>query len=113
MKTIRGFLLWFLKIYQKFFTLFSYGSCRYYPTCSEYARWQIKKNNILSALLNVIVRILKCNQLFKGGFDYPVVKLELKNKNILTYNLDYYTIKVEFWFVPRSDGRYFLLKSLD
>ncbi|MFA7500284.1 MAG: membrane protein insertion efficiency factor YidD, partial [Sulfurimonas sp.] len=34
----KKFLLKLLWLYQKFFTLLGYGSCRYYPTCSEYAK---------------------------------------------------------------------------
>ena len=63
---IRKFLLGLLNVYQKFFTLIGYGSCRYYPSCSEYAKWQFEKNSIWKAFFFTFVRILRCNQLFKG-----------------------------------------------
>ncbi|ADV45429.1 membrane protein insertion efficiency factor YidD [Nitratifractor salsuginis] len=49
------------------------ASCRYYPTCSEYARWQFEFNRPDRALLASTLRIMRCNQLFPGGIDYPKV----------------------------------------
>ena len=103
-------LLLFLDFYQKFLTLFSYGSCRYYPTCSQYAREQIMFNNFFKALFFSILRILRCNQLFRGGIDYPVVK---KRFTKISYT-DRYKIsfcKVSFWFVPKSKDIFFVVKS--
>ena len=68
----------FIRFYQKYLTVLSYGSCRYYPTCSQYALWQLDNNGFFKAIFYTIIRILKCNQLFDGGFDYPVIN-RLKN----------------------------------
>jgi len=73
---IKTFILGFLKIYQKFFTLLGYGSCRYYPTCSQYTKQQFIHNSLFSAFFHSIKRILTCNQLFLGGIDYPIIKKE-------------------------------------
>ncbi|MBD3807539.1 MAG: membrane protein insertion efficiency factor YidD, partial [Epsilonproteobacteria bacterium] len=70
---VRKLLLKLLWLYQKFFTLLGYGSCRYYPTCSEYARINFENNSLLSAFYNSFIRILRCNQLFDGGIDYPTL----------------------------------------
>ena len=43
--------------------------CKYYPTCSEYARQAIEKYGILKGGLLSIKRILKCNPFSKGGYD--------------------------------------------
>ncbi len=91
---MRKFLLLILDFYQKFLTLFSLGSCRYSPTCSEYAKWQFENNNILLAFYYSFTRILKCNQLFEGGFDYPLVKLQFKN-------VLYKRINVKYWYIPK------------
>ena len=79
MKTIFKYLI---RFYQKYLTVLSYGSCRYYPTCSQYALWQLDNNGFFKAIFYTIVRILKCNQLFDGGFDYPVINRLKKNQNI-------------------------------
>ncbi|BBG65658.1 protein YidD [Hydrogenimonas sp.] len=94
---IRSVLSGFLKIYQRFFTLLGYGSCRYYPTCSEYAKWQLETNpNLLKALFFSMVRILRCNQLFDGGIDYPKVS-SVPSKKI---NFCDHGCSVKYWYVP-------------
>jgi len=94
---IRSVLSGFLKIYQRFFTLLGYGSCRYYPTCSEYAKWQLETNpNLFKALLFSMVRILRCNQLFVGGIDYPKISFNpSKNSRFCDH-----ACSVKYWFVP-------------
>ena len=72
----------FIRFYQKYLTVLSYGSCRYYPTCSQYALWQLDNNSFFKAIFYTIIRILKCNQLFDGGFDYPVINRLKNNQNI-------------------------------
>jgi putative membrane protein insertion efficiency factor len=44
-------------------------SCRYYPTCSNYAIQSIEKYGLIKGLFKAIIRILKCNPLFPGGYD--------------------------------------------
>ncbi len=44
-------------------------SCRYYPTCSEYALQSIKKYGPFKGTLMAIWRILRCNPFHKGGYD--------------------------------------------
>ncbi len=48
-------------------------SCRFYPTCSEYAIECFKSFNVFKALYLSLYRILRCNPLSKGGYD-PVPK---------------------------------------
>lgn len=94
-----------IRFYQRYLSIISFGSCRYYPTCSQYALWQIDNNGIFKAFYFTILRILKCNQLFDGGFDYPVVKLNLNPKN------NNKKIKVIYWFVPLKNGKYLVVKN--
>ena len=102
---VRKVLLKILWFYQKFFTLIGYGSCRYYPTCSEYARIHFENNSISSAFYHSFTRILRCNQLFDGGIEYPFLdKLLLKPKN-----LDVDSIK--YWLVPNKKNRYYIIKN--
>ena len=44
-------------------------SCRYLPTCSEYAVTAVKQRGIVVGSLLAVSRILRCNPLFHGGFD--------------------------------------------
>ncbi len=108
---MRRTALLLLALYQKFFTLLGFGSCRYYPTCSEYAKWQFQKNSLPKALLLSALRILRCNQLFPGGIDYPVVKMNLNFKRVCYHNANTNKIIVQFWLVPKRDGYFYLIKS--
>lgn len=108
---IRALSLKLLKFYQKFFTLLGFGSCRFYPTCSEYAKWQFQKNNIFKAFWFTFTRILRCNQLFVGGIDYPIVKKSLKSKKVSLHNKSKNRFIVEFWLVPKDDDKYYLIKT--
>ena len=45
------------------------GICKYYPSCSEYAKENIKKKPLFIALFWIVVRVLKCNPFSKGGYD--------------------------------------------
>jgi uncharacterized protein len=47
-------------------------TCRYLPTCSEYAVEAIQTRGVLVGSLAALWRILRCNPLFRGGYD-PVV----------------------------------------
>ena len=94
-----------IKFYQKYLSVISYGSCRYYPTCSQYALWQFDNNGIFKAFYFTILRILKCNQLFEGGFDYLIVKLRANQ------NINYKKIKIIYWYIPLKNGKYLVVKN--
>ncbi|WP_419769296.1 MAG: membrane protein insertion efficiency factor YidD [Candidatus Marinarcus sp.] len=102
MKTILKLLI---KFYQKYISPLTPASCRYYPTCSEYALWQFENNTIFKAIYFTITRILKCNQLFQGGLDYPVVKYKYK------HNIIFKKINVKYWYVPISKDDCYVIKN--
>ena len=58
-----------VKIYQKFISPIFPPSCRFYPSCSEYAVQSITKYGTLKGGVKAIWRILRCNPFNKGGFD--------------------------------------------
>jgi len=60
-----------IRFYQKFISPLTPGSCRYYPTCSNYAILAIEKYGFLKGSLKAFYRILRCNPFSKGGIDYP------------------------------------------
>ena len=109
LQMIRKALLKLLAIYQKFFTLIGYGSCRYYPTCSEYAKWQFEENPLYIAFYRSALRILSCNQLFPGGIDYPqkhcFCEKPVNKAEDLTIN------KIKFWLVPTKNKKISIIKN--
>ena len=44
-------------------------NCKFYPTCSEYAKQAIEKYGAGKGILLGIWRILRCNPFSKGGYD--------------------------------------------
>jgi uncharacterized protein len=58
-----------IKGYQKLVSPLFPPSCRFYPTCSEYAIQAIEKYGIFKGGTKAVWRILRCNPFNKGGFD--------------------------------------------
>jgi putative membrane protein insertion efficiency factor len=102
--------LFIIKLYQKFFTLIGYGSCRYYPTCSQYAKEQLLHNSIFKALWYSFIRILKCNQLFVGGIDYPIVSKNFALSSTLQPHKPQ-CIPIFFWFFPKDKQSFYVVKA--
>lgn len=44
-------------------------SCRYLPTCSEYAIEAVEKRGVVRGMFMAAWRLLRCNPLFRGGYD--------------------------------------------
>ncbi len=44
-------------------------SCRFLPTCSEYAITALKRRGIFVGGVLAVWRLLRCNPLFRGGYD--------------------------------------------
>lgn len=45
------------------------SSCRFCPTCSDYAIDAVSKHGIRKGILKSVGRVLRCNPLFKSGVD--------------------------------------------
>jgi putative membrane protein insertion efficiency factor len=59
----------FIRAYQKFVSPLLPPSCRYHPSCSEYAVQAILKYGVLKGSFMGAWRIMRCNPFSKGGFD--------------------------------------------
>ncbi|MCS6998641.1 MAG: membrane protein insertion efficiency factor YidD [Aquificaceae bacterium] len=68
---MRGLVIAFLKFWRSFISPIYPPSCRYYPSCSNYALMAVEKYGVLRGTLKALWRILRCNPLSKGGVDYP------------------------------------------
>lgn len=66
---MRYALINLIKAYQKLISPMFPPSCRFYPTCSEYAVQAITKYGALKGGVKAVWRILRCNPFNKGGFD--------------------------------------------
>ena len=82
MKIISNILISIIKIYKMIISPYLTPSCRYLPTCSEYAIDCLKTYGLVKGVTKIIKRILSCHPIKSlgggEGFD-PVIK-ELKAK---------------------------------
>lgn len=62
-------LLLFLKFYQYFISPLLGNNCRFYPTCSNYAKDAIIKHGTIKGLWFSFKRIVKCQPFCDGGYD--------------------------------------------
>ncbi len=44
-------------------------SCRFYPTCSEYALQAVDKYGVIKGTLKALARIVRCHPFNPGGYD--------------------------------------------
>jgi putative membrane protein insertion efficiency factor len=66
---VKEILIFLIKIYKKYISPLLPKSCRFYPTCSEYAIESLRKYGVLKGSIKSIYRILRCNPFNKGGYD--------------------------------------------
>jgi putative membrane protein insertion efficiency factor len=69
---IKQFFVFLIKVYQNFISPYLPSSCKYYPTCSQYAIDAIERKGIMLGGVMAIWRILRCNPFSKGGIDEVV-----------------------------------------
>ena len=56
-------------IYQRIISPFTLSSCRFTPSCSNYALEAIKKKDLITAVKMIIIRISKCHPWGDSGYD--------------------------------------------
>ncbi|KTD14047.1 membrane protein insertion efficiency factor YidD [Legionella israelensis] len=61
-----------IRLYRYFFSPFVAASCRFYPSCSEYALTAIQRYGVLRGGWKTIQRLARCHPWSKGGYD-PVL----------------------------------------
>ncbi|MDR0404285.1 MAG: membrane protein insertion efficiency factor YidD [Oscillospiraceae bacterium] len=58
-----------IEFYQRIISPRKAPCCRYSPTCSTYAKDAIIKYGSFRGSAMALLRILRCNPLFEGGYD--------------------------------------------
>ena len=70
---MRSIAVFLITLYQKLISPMFPSSCRFSPTCSQYAKDAIVKYGIARGSYLAARRILRCHPFHPGGYD-PVVK---------------------------------------
>lgn len=68
-KQMKQILLVMIRGYQLFLSPLLGNNCRFYPTCSHYAREAIEKHGALKGSWLAMRRIGRCNPWHEGGID--------------------------------------------
>jgi len=69
LKYISKSFIMIIKFYQKYISPIKGKTCRFYPTCSQYAVEALGKYGFLKGSYLSIKRILKCHPFHEGGYD--------------------------------------------
>jgi uncharacterized protein len=70
---MKSLALRLLRLYKRWISPAFPPSCRYVPTCSEYAMEAVERYGALRGGIMAAWRVLRCHPLAKGGYD-PAVK---------------------------------------
>jgi putative membrane protein insertion efficiency factor len=63
--------LWLLGGYQRCLSPLLPGACRFWPTCSEYARLALTRHGLVRSGALAVWRLCRCHRFARGGFDPP------------------------------------------
>lgn len=66
---MKQFIIKSIKFYQKKISPLFGPKCRYYPTCSQYAIQAVEIHGVLKGSFLAVLRLLRCNPIFPGGYD--------------------------------------------
>jgi hypothetical protein len=69
---MRRLILGLIRFYQRYLSPLKGPSCRFVPTCSEYAHEAVVVHGPLRGSLLAMWRLLRCHPLCRGGYD-PVL----------------------------------------
>lgn len=68
-KVIKNTFLYLIKAYQIFISPLKPPTCRFIPSCSQYAIEAIEKYGVIKGLILAVKRIMKCHPFHPGGYD--------------------------------------------
>ena len=79
---MKKILKFFIKLYRKFISPILPQSCRFTPSCSEYAIEAIERFGAIRGTILATYRILRCNPFCRGGYDPVPDKFTFKRQEM-------------------------------
>lgn len=81
LETVRRIYTAPIRFYRKYISkLKGAPSCRFQPTCSEYAVEAVMEWGIVIGTVLAVIRIIRCNPFSKGGYDPVPARREIFGK---------------------------------
>ena len=68
---IRAVAIFPIRLYQRVISPLFPATCKFHPTCSEYAVLAIRERGVVVGVALTAWRLLRCNPWSHGGVDYP------------------------------------------
>jgi uncharacterized protein len=68
-KVLRSLAVAPIVAYQLLISPFLGNNCRFYPSCSQYAKEAVLKHGVLRGVVLAVRRIVRCNPWNPGGVD--------------------------------------------
>jgi len=62
-------IVFIIKLYQKFISPMFPPTCRFYPTCSNYAKEALIKHGFFKGSWLAVKRVSRCHPFNPGGYD--------------------------------------------
>lgn len=69
MSPLRVPLILLIRLYQLVISPLKPPTCRFYPTCSQYAMQAVEKYGAIKGSWMAVKRLLKCHPFHPGGYD--------------------------------------------
>jgi len=66
---LKNIIVFLINGYRLAISPFLPSSCRFYPTCSQYAIDAVNKYGVVKGMSKAGLRIIKCNPFHPGGYD--------------------------------------------
>ncbi len=75
-----------LRGYQKYISPMTPPTCRYYPSCSQYAVIAVQRHGLLKGVPMAVWRVLRCNPWSAGGVDDVPEKVPREHRHGHTHH---------------------------
>lgn len=69
MKLLQKAVAYLVKFYRNYLSSYKLNTCKFYPSCSEYAQLALEKYGLIRGVLYSCGRILRCSWFTAGGVD--------------------------------------------
>jgi putative membrane protein insertion efficiency factor len=66
---VKKAVIFLICFYRRFISPLKPPTCRFVPTCSEYALQAVEKYGVVRGIIMAVKRILRCHPFHPGGYD--------------------------------------------